>query len=110
MPRIVLAKKHPPTAIEVPGREREIILLPGIPKKVTADEVAFIRKNFPALSFAELPTKLQRRGKAAVRTAPTSSAGSFGSSTSKPIDDKKIDEKKGDDNDDDDEKKKKRGK
>ena len=96
MPRIILAKKHPPTSIEIPDREKgSLILLPGISKKVTVDEVSFIKKNFPALSFVELPTKLQRRKKTARTAAPTPSlSASIPSVEEKPDDGKSDDGKK----------------
>ena len=96
MPRIILAKIHPPTSIEIPKREKgSLILLPGIPKKVTVEEVAFIKKNYPVLKFAELPTKLQRRKKMVRPVASLSPLSTKANQSDKPTEDKKSDDDKG---------------
>lgn len=62
MPRIIIARAHPPTSIEdLPkgGERTEVLLLPGLPKKVSEVELAHIVKNYPALTIQVL----QRNGK-----------------------------------------------
>lgn len=66
MPRIILAKAHPPTSIEdLPkgGERSEVLLLPGLPCKVTAEELEHIVENYPALTILQLQRE-KGKGKA----------------------------------------------